>query len=140
MIRQYCPFEWAGLTFPLLVESLLGPRWADTDGGPSRAIAGKAWREARFARFFSWRFPNYRPHALRVSGRAAYALGKSKKAARYLEQSIAAAEKLGARYELARALLDASRVIPERTEEYRRHGQLLLDELGAVVPEAERDF
>ncbi len=138
IIRTYSPFEFAGLTFPLLVESLLGPRWADADGGPSRAVAWKAWREARVARFFGWRYPNYGPHALRVSGRAAYARGKTRKAAGYFERAIVAAEKLGARYDLARALLDASRVIPEKADDYRRRGQQLLDELGAVVPEAER--
>ncbi len=130
--------EVSGPTYPLLVESLLGPRWADAEGGPNRADARRAWRESRFARFIGWRFPNCGPHALRVSGRAAYALGRSKKAVRYLERSIARAEALGARYDLARALLDASLVIPEKADEYRRRGQQILDELGAVVPEAER--
>ena len=138
IIRTYCPFEFAGPTFPLLVESLLGPRWADADGGPSRSIARKAWHEARVARFVGWRYPNYHAHALRVSGRAAYALGKTKKATGFFERAIAAAEKHGARYDLARALLDASRAIPDRFDDYRRRGQQLLDELGAVVPEAER--
>ena len=137
IIRTYCPFEFAGPTFPSLVESLLGPRWADADGGPGRAVARKAWREARVARFFGWRYPNYAAHALRVSGRVAYALGKTRKAARHLEQAIAKAEQHGAHYDLARSLLDAARVIPERAADYRRRGQQLLDELGAVVPEAE---
>ena len=44
----------------------------------------------------------------------------------------------GARYDLARACLDASLVIPEKADDYRHHGQKLLDKLGAVVPEAER--
>ena len=103
--RAICAFEFVGPTFPLLVESLLGSRWADAeaDGGPSRTVAAKAWRESRFARFIGWRYPNYWPHALRVSGRAAFALGKTRQAARYLERSIAAAEELGARYDLARA-------------------------------------
>ncbi len=57
---------------------------------------------------------------------------------RYFERSIAAAEKLGARYDVARGYLDIARVMPERSDEYRRRGQSLLDELGAVVPEAER--
>ena len=131
-------YEFAAPTYAILVESLLGPRWAEANGGPSRAVARKAWRESRVARFVGWRFPNYRPHALRVSGRAAFALGKTKKAADYFERAIVAAEKLGARYDLARALLDASRVIPENADDYRRRGQQLLDELGAVVPEAER--
>ena len=78
------------------------------------------------------------PMPLRVSGRAAYALGKTMKAAVYFERAIAAALELGARYDLARAYLDASRVIPEKADEYRRRGQQLLDELGAVVPDAER--
>jgi hypothetical protein len=123
-----------------LVESLLGPNWANSEsrGGPSRAVARKAWRESRFARFIGWRFPNYAPHTLRVSGRAAFALGKAKQAVRCFERAIAAAEKLGARYDLARAYLDASRVVREKADEYRRLGQELLDELGAVVPEAER--
>jgi serine/threonine protein kinase/tetratricopeptide (TPR) repeat protein len=138
IIRTYCPFEFAGPTFPLLVESLLGPRWAQRSGGPSRAVARKAWREARVARFFGWRFPSYEAHALRVSGRAAYALGKTQKAAGYFERAIAAAKKLGGHYDLARAFLDATRVIPEKADEYGRRGQKLLDELGAVVPEAER--
>ncbi len=131
--------EPVGPTYPLLVESLLGPCWAepDADGGPSRAVARKAWRESRFARFIGWRYPNHGPHALRVSGRAAFALGKSKQAARYLERSITAAEKVGARYDLARALLDASLVIAEKADDYRHRGQQLLDELGAVVPEAD---
>jgi tetratricopeptide (TPR) repeat protein len=140
VFRAFCLYEFVGPTYPLLVESLLGPHWAmaETQRGPSRAIARRAWREGRFARFVGWRYPNYWPHALRVSGRAAFAMGEPKKAARYLEKSIAAADALGARYDLARALLDASLVIPERSDLYRRRGQKLLDELGAVVPHAER--
>ena len=73
-----------------------------------------------------------------MSGRAAYALGQTSKAAGYFERGIAAALKLGARYDLFRAYPDASRVIPEKTDEDRRRGQQVLDELGAAVPEAER--
>lgn len=72
-----------------------------------------------------------------VSGRAAQALGKTKHAAKYFAKAIAAAEKIGARYDLARALLDASLVIPEKADDYRRQGQQILADLGAVVPEAE---
>jgi tetratricopeptide (TPR) repeat protein len=135
-----CAFEFVGPTFPLLVESLLGPQWAEAESGPSRAVVRQAWRESRFARFIGWCYPNYGPHALRVSGRAAFALGKTRRAARFLERSIAAAEALGARYDLARALLDASCVVPAKAEEYRGRGHRLLAELGAVVPEAERSF
>ncbi len=115
-----------------------GPAGPTRRADRAEPLAQKARRESRFARFIGWRYRNYGPHALRVSGRAAFALGKTKQAARYLERSIAAAEKLGARYDLARALLDASLVIPDKADDYRRRGQQLLDELGAVVPEAER--
>ena len=125
-------------TFPLLVESLLGPRWSDPQSGPGRRVARKARREGRFASFLGRLFPNLRRTRLRVSGRAVFGLGKTRQATRYLEQSIAAAEAHGARYDLARALLDASLVIPEKADEYRRRGHQLLDQLGAVVPEAER--
>jgi hypothetical protein len=131
--------EVVGPTYPLLIESLLGPRWSEAAGGPGRTVSRKAWREARVARYMGWNNPNYGPHALRVSGRAAYALGKTKRATDLFGRAIVAAEKLGARYDLARAFLDASRVIPEKADEYRRRGQQLLDELGAVVPEAERN-
>ncbi|MHC5537444.1 ATP-binding protein [Singulisphaera rosea] len=136
-VRAFCVFEFVGLTFPLLVESLLGPHWADSKGGPSRSNARKAWRESYVARFIGWRYPNYHPHALRVTGRAARALGKTKKSARYFERAITAAERLGAPYDQARALIDAACVIPDKADEYRRRGQMILDEIGAVVPEAE---
>ena len=54
------------------------------------------------------------------------------------ERSIAAAEKLGAHYDVARGYLDLARVVPGRSAEYQWRGQSLLEELGAVVPEAER--
>jgi hypothetical protein len=41
---------------------------------------------------------------------------------------------------LARSLLDSSRIIPEKAEDFRCRGQQLLTELGAVVPEAEQSL
>ena len=61
-----------------------------------------------------------------------------RKSARLLQEAIDRAERMGAGYDLARAYLDASRVISERADLYHRRGQQLLDELGAVVPDAER--
>ncbi len=138
VIRTMSLIEFVAPVYALLPESLLGPNWADSSGYPNRKVARKAWRESGFARFIGRCYRNCGPHGLRVSGRAAFALGKRLKAARYFEQSIQAAEKLGARYDLARAYLDASRVIAEKSVEYSNRGQRLLDELGAVVPEAER--
>ncbi len=63
-------------------------------------------------------------------------MGRKRKFSR--SRSIATAENLGTRYDLARACLDASRDIPEKANDYRRRGQQLLDELGAAVPGAEK--
>ena len=130
--------EFSTPLYPIWVESLVGPHWAKPLDGPDRSTARKAWRVSRVARFLGWTFPNIAPHALRVSGRAAFAMGKPRAAVHYFERAIVVADTHGARYDLARAYLDASRVIPERAGEYHRRGQQLLDELGAVVPEAER--
>ena len=134
-----CLIEFVGPTFPLLVESLLGPRWADAEGGPSRALARKAWRESRFARFIGWRLPELPPArpARQRPRRVRPRQDEDRPRDTWSGRSLAA-EKLGARYDLARALLDASLVIPDKADDYRRRGQQLLDELGAVVPEAER--
>ena len=130
--------EFVVQTYPLLVESRLGPRWARRDGGPDRSTARGAWRLKLPRAFFRLDVSQPRPSRPPCQRPRGVRLGKTKKAARYFERAIVAADKLGARYDLARALLDASRVIPERAEEYRRRGQQLLNELGAVVPEAER--
>ena len=137
--RTFFLVEFVGPTYPLLVESLLGPRWADSGrrAEPGRCAEGLA-REPRrpVHRLAVPELPARTPCASADEPPSPSA--RRRQAARYLERSIAAAEKLGARYDLARALLDASLVIPEKAEEYRRRGQRLLDELGAVVPEAER--
>ncbi len=111
MIWTYCPFEFVGPTFPLLVESLLGPRWADAYGGPSRTVARKAWHEARVARFFGWRYPNYGPHA-RASAAEPRTLRERPRRRPLLRAGDRGRRKHGGRYDLA-APLDASRAIPE---------------------------
>ena len=130
--------EFAGPTYPFSSRACSAPAGPTRTDGPSRAVARKAWRESRFARFVGWRFPNYGPHALRVSGRAAFALGKTKRAADYFERAIIAAEKLGAATTSPAPCSTPHASSPKRADEYRRRGQQLLDELGAVVPEAER--
>jgi len=62
----------------------------------------------------------------------------SKKAAVFLERAIQAVHNVAARYTPARASVDAPRAIPKKALDYSRRGHELLDELGAVVPEAER--
>jgi tetratricopeptide (TPR) repeat protein len=130
--------EFLAPLYPQLPESLLGAGWVNQEGRPPLQVLCKARRECRTARLMSMLYPNIKSHALRVSGRAAFALGKPAKAARYFEQAIKAAEKLGARYDLARAYLDASVVVSDRSAEYRARGLQLLKELGAAVPAAEQ--
>ncbi len=69
--------EYTVRAYPLLVESLLGPRWHDCSAEHDEKIVRRSWRISRFAKFCAWRFPNYMPHALRVRGRAAWLLKES---------------------------------------------------------------
>ena len=132
--------DWVLPAYALQAESILGPTWAD----PVQKVDGRDLALARQLVRWSTRagiaFPNLVPQTLRVGARVAWACGDRKKAVALFHQSIARGESQFIRYELARALLDASRVILDRADEYRLRGQQLLDELGAVVPQAERFF
>ena len=120
-----------------LAESLLGLDWSGSPGSLGRDNLKRAWRVACKAVRAGRRFPNLLPHALRIRGRAAWAWRRRERRPDR-SRNPSTAPRPGARYDLARACLDASLVIPEKANEYRRRGQQLLDELGAVVPEAER--
>jgi hypothetical protein len=130
--------DWTLPAYALQAESILGQTWAD----PVLKYDDRELARARHLLRSSTRagiaFPNLVPHNLRVGARLAWASGDCMKAVVLFHRAIACGEGQFMRYELARALLDASRVIPERADEYRRRSQQLLDELGAVVPEAER--
>jgi two-component system sensor kinase len=60
---------------------------------------------ARRGRRLAQRFQNDLPHALRESGLLAALRGRSRGARKYLDQSLAIAERQGARYEYAQTLL-----------------------------------
>ena len=60
--------------------------------------------------------------------------GKRKRAARYFTRAIAQAEKLGANYELARALIDRSWFVNETADSDRDRGLAILEELECVLP------
>jgi tetratricopeptide (TPR) repeat protein len=130
--------DWILSSYALQAESILGPTWAD----PARVVGRQELARARWLVRSSQRagiaFPNLVPHALRVSARLAWARGDRGRAAALFHRAIDRAEAQCMRYELARALLDASRVIPERADEYRHRSLQILDELGAAVPAAER--
>jgi serine/threonine protein kinase/tetratricopeptide (TPR) repeat protein len=124
--------------YALQAESILGPKWAEPGRGVGRQELARARWLVRSSRRAGIVFPNLVPHALRVSARLAWARGDRGRAAALFHRAIDRAEAQCMRYELARSLLDASRVIPERADEYHHRGLRILDELGAVVPEAER--
>lgn len=129
--------EYTVRAYPLLVESLLGPRWHDCSAEHDEKIVRRSWRISRFAKFCAWRFPNYMPHALRVRGRAAWLLGKRKRAIACFHRAITVGENIGARFDVARACIDLSKLDIEGREQYERRGLALLDELGAVLPVGE---
>lgn len=134
--------EWAYVDYtirgyPLLVESILGPHWHDRPTQISTDDARQSWRLCRRALFWGWRFPNYLPYALRVGGRTAFVLGKRRKAIDYLSRAIKAGECIGARFDVARACLDLSKLVLEGRQYYERRGRLLLEELGAALPVGE---
>ncbi|MCA9160133.1 MAG: hypothetical protein KDA72_17485, partial [Planctomycetales bacterium] len=138
MKQRWGFFEVMMPTFPRLVEALLGAHWH-----LGRDAANCDWRKAkkyaRHARFFSLSFPNIRPHTWRSLGRLNFALGKPAKARKCFERAIVAAEKIGARYDRARALIDLSVVSPASAEQ-KAEGWSELDSLGATLPQAELEY
>ena len=133
-------FESSAPSFPLLAEAILGNKWS----GQPNSIAGKdrrkAARTAFVARLTGIVFPNNRPHAYRVSGRAAAANGKAKRAIKYFDRAIVAAEKTGARCEHARALIDKSVLAHTNARADRQRGLEILKGLGCVLPDAECEY
>jgi tetratricopeptide (TPR) repeat protein len=136
--RSFAYVDYSMRTYPLLVESILGPQWHLMDQHRDGQSLRQAWSISRRGLFWSWRFPNYWPHALRARGRAAWTQGRRQAALGYFSRSIQAADAIGAQYDLARACLDLAKVCDERREELTRRGQDILSRLGAVVPLSER--
>ncbi|MFN7842811.1 MAG: protein kinase domain-containing protein [Pirellula sp.] len=124
--------------FPIMIEALLGEHWA-TD---RRAISKANHRSARFYSLFAlclgFLFCSLRPHCTRVRGRLAVASGRNRKGARLFTKAIQVAEQSGARYELARALIDRSRLRGKGFRVDYDRGCQLLNELGGVLPPKER--
>jgi hypothetical protein len=123
--------------FPLLVESILGPDWFKGRDSVGPGNARRAWRISCKALFWGRRFPNYLPHAWRVRGRAAFAIGRRQKAIRYFAVARAAAEAIGARYDLARTHLDLARIAEDSRDENEERGHQILSDIGAAIPQAE---
>lgn len=133
-------FEISADVFALLAESILGSTWFLNSSSLERKEIRKAKRSARAARFSGLLFPNLRPHAYRISGRVAATRRKHEKAKLYFDKAVAAAEKIGAEYEYARALIDKSMLDYPEANSDRQQGLELLESLGCVLPDAEVEY
>jgi hypothetical protein len=92
------------------------------------------------ARLTGWIFPNNLPLAHRVSGRAACARQKKRKAIMFFDKAIAAATEIGADYERARTWIDRSMIDQADAVADRERGLALLESLGCVLPDAEVEY
>ncbi len=127
-------FEITAAALALLTESIVGDQWIPDSEKLVGSERFKAIWAARASRWIGWMFPTLKAHGLRVSGRTAAARGKRKRAVRYFTRAIAQAEKLGANYELARALIDRSWFVDETAATDRERGLAILEELECVLP------
>jgi len=135
--RDWAFIEYTVRAFPLLAESLLGPRWHDPAANKDDKVIRRRWKLSRQAKFWAWRFPNYMPHALRVRGRAAWSIGKQKRAVECFQRAIKVGEAIGARFDVARACLDFAKLDSDNKTNYEQRGRQILNEIGAVLPECE---
>ncbi len=135
--KDWAFIEYTVRSYPLLAESLLGPHWYDRSQSLDEELVKRSWRISRTARFCAWRFPNYMPHALRVRGRAAWRMGKRKKAIDCFRRAIAVGDSIGARYDTARACIDLSRLDVDDRQQLAQRGDDLLKTLDAVLPAGE---
>ncbi|PAY19431.1 hypothetical protein CKO51_11235 [Rhodopirellula sp. SM50] len=127
--------------FPLYVEAVLGTQWVKQD---RRAVSSRDRRyatcSALMARLSGRVFPNNRPHSHRVTGRLLASKGRVKRAIKAFNKAIAAATKIGAEYEHARALIDKSMLEHPDASTDRERGLKILAQLGCVLPDAELEY
>lgn len=133
--KNFVIMDFTVRTYPLLVESLIGPDWLQQRRD---ATIRRAKRVMWKTRLVGWRFPCQRPHALRVRGRLYGTLGKTRNAQSCFQKSIDFARELGAEYDLARGLLDLAAVSNDGGQSLRDEAVATLKRLKAVIPFAER--
>ena len=135
VIREgWCTIDCSLLCVPILVESIAGPDWLDPlPSHDRRAMKGSLRR----ATFFYRMIPNHQAHIDRVRGRAYWRLGKQRKATRYFEKAMRAAEKKGMKYQQAKSLLDLAAVHETDRERNRAEAIRLLIKMKSVIPRAE---
>ena len=132
-------YEFTVTAFSLFAEGKLSSKWYQKNQ-VSRKQLNHASRAAFAARITGWLFPTQKPHACRITGRLCAAKGKTKKALKYFDKAIAAAEKIGARYEHSRALIDKSMLDHPDAMADRERGLQMLHELECVLPLAEQEY
>jgi tetratricopeptide (TPR) repeat protein len=139
MEHDWMTHDFTVITYPLYIEALLGPQWHHADHWKNLdSKSRKTLRRTAIRAFMAGRlYKNCRFRALRARGRLARARGKNQKAIRLFNAAEKAADQRGARYDLARILLDRS-VVDDKTREQDRSRAIgILKELKSVIPAAE---
>lgn len=103
---------WVSPALPWLATALreAAVRVDPYDPEKRRTLLRRAVKAARRGRRMAWKFQNDLPHALRELGLLAALDGQTDKARRFLDKSIAVAERQGAAYEHAQSLLARGQV------------------------------
>ena len=120
---------------PYLMESIIGPDFREKiDPRVHRRLR----RFCRIAAVVAWMYPNIASPAERARGRAFYAMGKPAKAIKCFQKAIKRAENFGAKYDLAKSLLDLAAVESQGSTARRTAAVETLKQMESVIPYAER--
>jgi tetratricopeptide (TPR) repeat protein len=137
MKRRFAFVEVNAATFPRMVEACLSAEWHNAKRSENIDLR-TARKYLRWARIMSQFYPNIGPHRFRVDGRFHIVKEHKTRALKLFERAITEADRIGAKYEKARTLIDLGIAFPDRGE-CKQQGLDLLNELGAIMPEAELD-
>ncbi|MCA9146799.1 MAG: AAA family ATPase, partial [Planctomycetales bacterium] len=132
--RSFSFTEFNVRSLPQLLESVVGPEWT-TAPCSEVPLLKRLLRESRLS---LWVHGNLHSPIHRARGRAFYALGNRRRAVRSFQRAIQCAARLGADYDLARALLDLAAIDDTARDQHRREAVSLLKQQVSVIPYAER--
>ncbi|XZE56294.1 protein kinase domain-containing protein [Planctomycetaceae bacterium SH139] len=135
MKRRFAFLEVNAATFPRMVEACLSAEWHNAKNSDEIDLR-TARKYLRLAKIMSYSYPNIGPHRFRVEGRFHIVKDNKTRAFKLFERAITEADRIGAKYEKARTLIDLGVAFPYRAECIQQ-GLDLLDSLGAIMPEAE---
>jgi serine/threonine protein kinase/tetratricopeptide (TPR) repeat protein len=120
---------------PYLMESIVGP---DFRKQIDPRVHRRLRRFCRIAAIVAWLYPNIASPAERARGRAFYSMGKSAKAIKCFRAAIKRAENFGAKYDLAKSMLDLAAVESAEASARRAKAVETLKQTESVIPYAER--